>query len=68
MKKQHRGYIVSDYTTEVNTDQKGPMSLTRWHVSQIDKENSEVKRIIQDGFHSEAQATEYANSLYDSTK
>ncbi len=62
---QFKGYIISSHTSKVETDQQGTVEITRWRVSQIDKDNSEIKRILRDGFESEEQATAYADELYE---
>jgi hypothetical protein len=64
MEKKYGGYLISSQTTEVETDQRGTISITRWRVSQIDRCNSQIKRILRDGFDSENEAIAYADSLY----
>lgn len=68
MPLKDKGYLVSHYRTEIETDQQGAISLIRWRVSQIDINNSQIQRILRDGFQSEEEAIAYANQLYAKNK
>ena len=63
MPTNFKGYIVSRYKTEIETDQQGTISLYRWRVSQIDNNSSSIQRILRDGFQSEEEANTYASQL-----
>ena len=65
MEKQYRGYIIASYEFVNPSDQEGPSKLTRWRVCEVDNEDSEIKRILRDGFVSEAGAKTYVDKLHE---
>jgi len=52
----YKGYVISSYTNEVDTDQQGRIILTRWRVSVPVGGSTEVKRIIRDNITTIEQA------------
>ena len=57
--ENYKNHVISKYTNEVNTDQQGRITLTRWRVSIPVGGSPDFRRILRDNLVSVEQARMY---------
>jgi len=59
--QQYRGHLISQSSHTVHTDQRGPITITRWRVSASTDGSTDSQDILRDNFKSLVQARAFVD-------